>query len=75
MGPVLAYVNKLAGIQAGPRTPDGVFARVVNGRTYYVNTTGQQKSIPIDGSKKGILSNRTYEGKIVLGPLEADLIP
>jgi beta-galactosidase len=75
MGPVLDYVNRLAGIQLGPKTPDGVFARVVDGRTYYVNTTGQEKSIPIEGSRKGILSNRAYEGKIVLGPLEADLIP
>lgn len=41
----------------GLRTPGGVFARVVDGRTYYVNTTGQERSIPIDGSKNGILSN------------------
>jgi beta-galactosidase len=74
MGPVLEYAGKLAGIQSGPKTPDGVFARVVDGRTYYVNTTGQEKSIPIAGRVKGILSNRTYEGKIVLGPWQADLI-
>jgi beta-galactosidase len=40
MGPVLEYVCHLAGIQPGPPTPEGVYARVVEGRTLYVNTTG-----------------------------------
>ena len=75
IGPVLNHVYKLAGIQPGPETPDGVYARVVDGRTLYVNTTGQEKRIPIAGARKGIISNREYEGAVILGPLEADLIP
>ena len=75
MGPVLDYVYKLAGVERGPQTPEGVFARVVEGRTLYVNTTGQEKKIPITGSKRGILSNRVYDGVVVLGPQQADLIP
>lgn len=73
--PVLEYLGKIAGVHVGPPTPEGVFARVVDGRTLYVNTTGQEKRIPITGSKKGIISHRTYDGTLVLGPQEADLIP
>jgi beta-galactosidase len=75
MGPVLHYVCKLAGVQSGPPTPDGVFARVVEGRTLYVNTTVEEKRIPIPVSKRGIISDRLYSGSVVLGPQEADLIP
>jgi beta-galactosidase len=75
MAPVLDYVCKIAAVHNGPQTPEGVFARVVEGRTLYVNTTDQEKSIPIAGSKKGIISQRTYEGKLILGPQDAELIP
>lgn len=74
IGPVLNHVLQLAGIQPGPPTPDGVFARVVEGRTLYVNTTGEQKKIALEGRRRGILSNRVYEGAVLLGPLQADLI-
>jgi beta-galactosidase len=47
---------------------------VVDGRTLYVNTTGEQKTIPISSAKKGIVSNRIYEGNVVLGPMDADLV-
>ncbi len=33
-----------------------------------------REEIPVAGVKKGIISNRTYEGVVVLGPQEADLI-
>ncbi len=74
LGPVLTYLYRMAGIQAGPQTPDGVYARVVEGRTLYVNTTGDEKKIHIAGAKKGIISGRVYEGTMVLGPQQADLI-
>ncbi|HWF66431.1 MAG TPA: beta-galactosidase trimerization domain-containing protein, partial [Acidobacteriaceae bacterium] len=75
MGPVLDYLYKFAGVQRGPKTPEGVYARVVEGRTLYVNTTSDEKTITITGSKRGIISNRVYEGAIILGPQDADLIP
>ena len=75
MGPVLKYIYPLAGVQPGPQTPDGVYARVVDGRTLYVNTTGQEQRVALTGRKKGIISNRVYDGAIVLGPQEADLVP
>jgi len=74
-GPVLNHLYKLVGIQPGPQTPEGVYARIVAGRTLYVNTTGQEKRIPIAGARKGMITHREYEREVILGPLEADLIP
>jgi beta-galactosidase len=74
IGPVLKYLCKMAGVQSGPRAPEGVYARRVEGRTLYVNTTDEEKKIPITESKKGIITHRTYEGNVILGPQEADLI-
>ena len=74
VGPVLDYVRKIAGVRSGPRTPEGVYARVVDGRTLYVNTTGEEKKIPITGTKRGLITHRVYLGTITLGPLDADLV-
>jgi len=75
VGPILGYINKISGVNPGPVTPQGVYARVVDGHTYYVNTTSQEQRIPIDGKKTGVLSKRVYEGTLVLGPWEAELLP
>jgi len=74
IGPVLDHLYRTTGIQPGPRTPNGVYARVVEGRTLYVNTTQQEQRIPIEGRKKGIISQRVYDETMVLGPQEVDLI-
>jgi beta-galactosidase len=74
IGPLLNYLYTISGIQPGLSTPEGVFARVVDGRTLYVNTTREEKRIPITGVRKGIISNRVFEEAVVLGPMEADLI-
>ncbi len=68
------YLYAVAGIQPGPKTPEGVYARVVDGRTLFVNTTGEEKRIPIPSARKGIISNRVFEETVVLGPMEVDLI-
>jgi beta-galactosidase len=47
---------------------------VVDGRTLYVNTTGQEKRISIAGTVRGLLSNHEYQGAVILGPQEADLV-
>ena len=75
MGPVLRHLYAAAGIERGPKTPMGVFARVVEGRTLYVNTTTEEVRIPVSGDKTGIVSGRYYNGEVILGPMEADLIP
>ena len=74
IGSLMDYLHTLTGIQAGPKTPDGVYARVVDGRTLYVNTTGEEKRIPMAGQGRGVISNRSYDGSLVLEPLEADLV-
>jgi beta-galactosidase len=74
IGPLMNYLNTVAGIQPGPKTPEGVYARVVDGRTLFVNTTGEEKRIPITSVKKGIISNRVFEKTVVLGPMEADFV-
>ena len=74
IGPILERVLHLAGIQAGPLTPEGVYARSVDGRTLYVNTTEEKKTVSLRGSKRGMLTNRVYEGAIVLDPLASELV-
>ncbi len=61
-------------IGKGPETPSGVYARVVEGRTLYVNTTGEEKAVTIRGSKRGMISGTSYEGVIRLKPYDADLV-
>jgi len=74
IGPVLDYAYKLAGIGRGPQTPDGVYARVVEGHTLYVNTTGEERRVALAGTKRGLVSHRMYDGSLILGPMEAELI-
>lgn len=74
IGPVLDLVSKEAGIDAGPKTPDGVFARVVDGRTFYVNTNYGDVSIPIEGAARGLLSGKSFEGVVTIPAKGADLI-
>lgn len=74
IGPVLKYLYKIAGIQPGPATPDGVFARLVNGRTLFVNTTTEEKTIPLPGTHNGILTHRAIVGTLTLPPQEVELV-
>lgn len=74
LDPILRSLYGSLEIEQGPQTPQGVYARVVDGRTFYVNTTEQEKRIAIDGTKNGIISHRTYHDMLILGPQEADLI-
>lgn len=72
--PLVRSLYGTLGIQRGPHTPDGVYARVVEGRTLYVNTTTEPKEIAIDGSKHGVLSGASYKGKIRLAGYGVDLV-
>jgi beta-galactosidase len=51
-----------------------VYARVVEGRTLFVNTTGEDKEIEISGKALGVLSHQAYEGVVKLGPYGVDLV-
>jgi hypothetical protein len=39
-----------------------------------VNTTEEEKKVPISGTRKGLVTHRTYQGTISLGPQQVDLI-
>lgn len=54
------------GIPRGPVTPNGVYARVVNGRTLYVNTNRKLVAVKITGQKKGILSGKKFNERLLL---------
>ena len=53
IGPLLNYIYTVAGIQPGPKTPEGVYARVVDGRTLYVNTTQSDNGFRSRAGTKG----------------------
>lgn len=72
--PLYRQLYRELGIQRGPVTPDGVHARVVNGRTLYVNTARKAVEIDLAGQKKGILSGKTWNGKLELGPYGVDMV-
>ena len=74
LAPLARSLYKELHIEKGPDTPSGVYARVVEGRTLYVNTTGEEKTIPMHGKEHGIISGRTYDNGIVLPPYGADLV-
>lgn len=72
--PLYARLYESLGIERGPRTPKGVAARRVQGRDYYVNTTGETQNVPIEGSAKGLLGGRTWTGTLELAPMGAELL-
>jgi hypothetical protein len=39
-----------------------------------VNTTGEEKKIAVDGTRKGLITHRVYSGTVTLAPQDADLI-
>ena len=62
------------GITPGPRTPEGVSARVVQGRLYVVNTTNEPRDVPIEGTQRGLLSGQTWTGTLKLPGFGAELL-
>ncbi|MDX6462049.1 MAG: beta-galactosidase [Acidobacteriaceae bacterium] len=72
--PLMRSLYSKLDIARGPETPRGVYARIVEGRTLYVNTTEIEKAIAIQGKKHGILSGQTYDTVLRLKPHDADLL-
>jgi beta-galactosidase len=62
------------GIQPGPATPEGVYAREVDGRTLYVNTTTQPQEVKFDGAATGVLGGQAWNGTLRLEPYGAELL-
>ena len=74
LGPLYRRLYPSLGIEPGPVTPDGVYARSVDGRILYVNTTGEAKGVPIGARMQGLLSGKVWTGTLTLEPLGADLL-
>ncbi len=74
LAPLLRSLYADLGIEKGPETPSGVYARVVEGRTLYVNTTGEEKTVRVRGTGRGLLTGASYDGVIHLKPFDADLV-
>ena len=74
MRPLYRQLYGSLGIQAGPKTPDGVYARVVEGRTLFVNATEEAKETPIPGTMTGVLSGKTWSGTLKLEPYGVELL-
>jgi beta-galactosidase len=74
LGPVLRSLYASVGVERGPVTPAGVCARVVAGRTLYVNTTSQGVDISIVGNREGVITGKRYSGTLHLEPHEVDLL-
>jgi beta-galactosidase len=74
LSPLMRSLYSTLDILRGPETPSGVYARVVEGRTLYVNTTEVEKIITIKGKKHGVLSDKTYDTVLQLKPYDADLL-
>jgi beta-galactosidase len=74
MGALYRQLYAALAIQPGPKTPDGVYARVAEGGTLYVNSTGEKKDIPINGTRRGLLSGAKWSGSLTLDPMGAEFL-
>ena len=74
MQPIVEHLITSLGINRGPDTPPGVYARKVDGRTLYVNSTSLERSVTVPGSFHGTLSGSDAQGVLVLKPYEVELV-
>ena len=74
LGPLVESIDQQLGIERGPVTPAGVYARIVQGRTLYVNSTNETKTITISGDEKGLITGRAYQNVLTLPPYQVDLL-
>jgi beta-galactosidase len=74
MRPLYRELYASLGLAPGPKTPEGVYARVVAGRTLYVNTTGETRDVAIGDTMNGVLSGKRWTGMLHLEPLGVDLL-
>jgi beta-galactosidase len=74
MRPLYRQLYASLGLEPGPKTPDNVYARAVNGRVLYVNTTNEPKDVPIEGTMSGVLTGKRWAGTLRLEPFGVDLL-
>jgi len=74
IGPLVRSLYQPLGIKPGPVTPDGVSARTVEGRTLYVNTKNAPVTVTFVGTKTGVLTRKSYTGRIDLPAFGVELL-
>jgi beta-galactosidase len=74
IGPLVRALYTSLHIERGPETPAGVYARDIEGRTLYVNTTMETKSVSFKGTRIGVLSGRHFSSSLLLGPYGVELL-
>lgn len=74
MAPILRHLIASLGIRRGPDTPDGVYARTVDGRTLFVNTTTSPQTISLPGQWRLTLSGKDLHDTLHLKPYESELV-
>ncbi|MDP1026983.1 beta-galactosidase [Sphingomonas sp. KR1UV-12] len=73
-GPLIRSLYQSLNIERGPQTPRGVVARIVDGRTLYVNTTDTPVTVQIGGARRAVLSGKRYQGEMTLAGYGAELL-
>ena len=74
MGPIVNRLLKTEGIEHGPDTPEGVYARVVNNRVLYVNSTTLPQTVNVSGTWRETLSNKKASNAFVIEPFGVALL-
>ena len=74
MQPLYRSLYGQLGIVPGPKTPEGVYARVVDGRTLYVNASYGPRDILLEGKKTSLLTKTTWDGVLHLEADGVDLV-
>jgi len=72
--PLIRSLYGEVGIERGPVTPPGVVARLVEGRTLYVNTNNAPATVVVAGARRDALTGATYAGRIDLAPYGVALL-
>jgi beta-galactosidase len=61
IAPLVRSLYAQLDIQRGPDTPSGVVARVVDGRTLYVNTNEEPATVSFTGTKRDVLTSSSHD--------------
>lgn len=64
--PVVRSLYATLDIKRGPETPSGVVARVVDGRTLFVNTREAPATVSFSGTKQDVLTGQSHDGTLDL---------
>ena len=74
LGPLLRSLYAGTGIVPGPKTPAGVVARTVEGRTMYVNTTTAPVAVPLAKPGRDMIGGRAVAGTLTLPAYDVALV-